>query len=440
MSNLGDHRLSRRSLVGAAGVAGASALAAPSLLRSRRAGAQEVQQVKALMWNNSPTIDGNFQKRVDLFNEAHAGQYEVNLEFLPYDQYWQKLLLAYSSGDIYDVYFWDVQAYGHYKRDLLLDLQPMMTAAGLFDAAQYPAGLFDPWKFDGTNFYAVPENLQTLAFYYNKTIFDAAGIAVPDDTWNWDKVLETARALTIRDGDRVSQWGLNLGVLDQWWGMQTLSWAKDDAFVDQAVEPTGFQFSNPANVETLRWVQDLIWTEKLVPEPDVMAQDAASIGFDSGRSAMIVSGSWDISGRRALPFEWGMTALPKWGENRVVPYWMGGWVIAKASEVSEGAFEWARWSATDFQPTMATDGDWIPIQNASRDSEDFVAQMPTGFAGVSQSLTDARLADFYSANNQQIWNEVFAPNLTLLLNNQQTPEETAAKIDEAANALLEPAE
>jgi len=83
MSILGDRRLSRRNLVGAAGVAGAAALAAPSLIRSPRTAAQDVQQVKALMWNNSPTIDSNFEKRVQLFNEAYAGQYQVNLEFLP---------------------------------------------------------------------------------------------------------------------------------------------------------------------------------------------------------------------------------------------------------------------------------------------------------------------------------------------------------------------
>ena len=436
MSVLKDNRISRRNLIGAAGAAGATAFAAPSILRSRRAGAQDAQQIKALMWSNSPTIDTNFQKRADMFNEAHSGQYQVNLEFLPYDQYWQKLLLSYSSGDIYDVYFWDVQAYGHYKRDLLLNLQPMVDAAGLFDPAQYPATLFEPWKFDGSNFFALPENLQTIAFYYNKTIFDTAGIALPDDTWNWDKVLETARTLTVRDGDRTTQWGLNLGVFDNWWAMQTLSWAQGDGFYDQTVEPTKFQLSNPINIETMRWVQNLIWTEKLVPEPAVMAQDTETIGFNSGNSAMIVSGSWDISGRRELPFEWGMAPLPKWGDNRVVPYWMGGWVIANASEVQEGAFEWARWSATDFQPTMATDGDWIPIQNTSRESEDLIAQMPAGFASVSQSLTDARLADFYCANNQQIWNEVFTPNLTQLLNNEQTPEDTAAAIDEAANALL----
>src|SRR5687767_1413663 len=176
MSTLRDNRITRRTLIGSAGAAGASAFAAPAILRSRRAGAQDGQQIKALMWSNSPTIDGNFEKRAQMFNDAHAGQYQVNLEFLPYDQYWQKLLLSYSSGDIYDVYFWDVQAYGHYKRDLILNLQPMIDAAGALDPAEYPVELFEPWKLDGENMYAMPENFQTFALYYNKELFDADGI------------------------------------------------------------------------------------------------------------------------------------------------------------------------------------------------------------------------------------------------------------------------
>jgi multiple sugar transport system substrate-binding protein len=56
------------------------------------------------MWSNGPVIDEHFENRVAAFNEAHSGEIEVGLEFLPYDQYWQKLQLAYASGDLYDVY------------------------------------------------------------------------------------------------------------------------------------------------------------------------------------------------------------------------------------------------------------------------------------------------------------------------------------------------
>lgn len=427
--------ITRRRLVqSTAAVAGAATLtSAPRLIRPAAA---DATKVRALMWSNSPTIDEHFKNRANSFNESHKDTVQVDLQFLPYDQYWQKLLLAYSANEPYDVYFWDVQAYGHYKKGLLKNLQPYLDAAGLYDPAQYPVDLFQPWKLDGENFYAIPENLQTIALYYNRTIFDDAGAAVPDDTWTWDQVVEAGRALTQRDGDRVNQYGLSLGVLNTWWGLQTISWAKGDAFMDKNVEPTKFQFSSPTNIETLAFVQGLINTEKIVPNPTLAQQTADTTSFQSGRIAISTQGSWDIASFSELPFEWGMTSIPKIGDNRVVPYWMGGWVIANASEVADAAFEWARWCATDYQPTMAAEHDWIPILNSLRQSPDFLAALPTGFSSVNDSLATARLGDFYSANNQQIWDEVFTPNLEQLYNNKQTPEETAQKIDEAANALL----
>ena len=106
-----------------------------------------------------------------------------------------------------------MQAYGHYKRDLLLNLQPMIDASQVFDPVDYPVELFDVWRLDGENLYALPENLQSMSLYYNTTIFDQAGATVPDDTWTWDQVVEAGKALTVRDGDRVSQYGLDVGTM-----------------------------------------------------------------------------------------------------------------------------------------------------------------------------------------------------------------------------------
>ena len=142
---------STAAMAGTVGMAGIPNLAAgnASSTRSARRSAQDGAQVRALMWTNGPIIDGHFEDRVAAFNEAHAGEITVNLEFLPWDQVWQKLQLAYASGDIYDVYFWDVQAYGHFTRDLIMNLQPMIDEAGALDPAEYPVDLFEPWRLDG---------------------------------------------------------------------------------------------------------------------------------------------------------------------------------------------------------------------------------------------------------------------------------------------------
>lgn len=421
-----------------AGSLGSSALASGVGRRSSRsaARAQGGTAVRALMWSNGPVIDGHFDARVAAFNEAHAGSIEVQLEFLPYDQYWQKLQLAYASGDIYDVYFWDVQAYGHYKRDLILNLQPMIDAAKALDPAEYPVELFAPWKLDGTNLYAMPENFQTIALYYNKTLFDADGLAYPDDTWTYDNVIEAATTLTKRDGDRVNQWGMNLGNLAIWWGMQTVSWAKGDAFFDKILEPTKVQFSNPTNVETLDFVRSLANDHQVAPKPSVVSQNSDITGFASGRVGLVLDGSWSISGFAELPFEWGIAPIPLVEGNRVVPYWMGGWVIAKGSQVAEAAFEWARWSGNEYQDQMAAEHDWIPARTSARNSEITTESMPEGYRAVIDALAEARIGDVYSDNTQQIWVEVFEPKITQLLEENLDAAMVAAEMDQQANAML----
>ena len=415
------------------------ALAAPALpmARGQRLTQGGATHVRALMWANEPTMDANFQNRVTMFNEAHKDEIEVELQFLPYDQYWQKLQLSYAANDPYDIYFWDVQAYGHYKRDLLLDLQPYVDESEVFDPVDYPMNLFEVWKLDGTNLYAIPENLQSMALYYNKTIFDQAGATVPDETWSWDQVVEAGKALTVREGDRVTQWGLDIGNMSTWWGAQTLGWAQGDSFFDRIVEPTVFQVSNEANVAALDFLQGIVNSEKISPNPIVMAQNEEPGVFETGRCAIALTGSWFMSTYAKADFEWGMAPLPTWDGNRVMPYWLGGWVIAKASEVPDAAFEFARWSASDYQETMAKEHDWIPILNSARESEDMASGMPTGFQQAMEALSDARLGDMYHRNNQQIIVEAFEPNLDQLFNGQLAAADAAKQIDAKANELLQ---
>jgi multiple sugar transport system substrate-binding protein len=229
---------------------------------------------------------------------------------------------------------------------------------------------------------------------------------------------------------------MTLGNLGLWWGIQTISWAKGDAFTEKIVEPTHFQFSNPPNVETLDFVQALVNDHEVAPGPSASEQNPDTSGFASGRVGLVVEGSWEISGFSELPFEWGVTSIPMVGDNRVVPYWLGGWVIAKESSVPEAAFEWARWSAEDYQMEMAAEHDWIPVLNSARESEAAVEGMPEGYRSVIDALSEARMGDLYASNIQQIWVEVFEPRISELLNQNRPAEEVAAAIDEQANALL----
>ena len=320
--------------------------------------------IRALMWSNSPTIDANFKNRVKMFNEAHAGRDRGRAEFLPYDQYWQKLQLAYSSGDPYDVYFWDVQAYGHYKRDLLLNLQPMIDEPQVFDPAEYPLELFDAWRFDGENLYALPENLQTDAPLLQQDDLRRRRRRRAGRHLDLGSGGRGRKALTVRDGDRVIQWGLDARRPRRSGGACRRSPGPRATPSSTSISsrPSSSSATRPTS-ETLDSCRTSINTEKIAPKPIVMAQNQEPAASSPAAPRISSREAGTSPAYAECRFDWGMAPLPKWEENRVVPYWMGGWVIAKASEVAEAAFEWARWSATDYQETMATEHDWIPILN-----------------------------------------------------------------------------
>jgi len=437
-------RMNRRRLLGsAAAVAGAASLAPLAACSGGQpitgggGGGGDSSSIRVLAWSNGPTIDTHFKNRVKAFNTAQDGKIKATLQLLPYDQYWQKIQLAYSARQPYDVYYWDVQAYGHYKKGLLASLGDRIGQSPLVDSAQYPVHLYKPWKFDGTSMFGCPENVQSMVFFYNKKLFDTAGVKYPDDTWTWEDVLAAADKMTLRQGNKTTQWGLATGALTIWWGLQTLSWAQDTAFVDKELEPTKFQMTDPRNVASMKFVQDLIYTHKVAPSAAQAQAFAQDIGpFATGKVAMIADGGWNTSAFQQLDFEWGIAPLPMFGSKRVAPYWLGGWNIPKSTKTQDAAFEFALWSASNFQPTMAKDHDWIPLRNADRASDAMSEGMPDGFAESLTQLDNARIGDIYHANNLQIVEEVFNPTFEQLWNNKMTPAQAARQIDEKGSALL----
>ncbi len=92
------------------------------------------------------------------------------------------------------------------SRDVLLDLKPFIDRDG-YDLGQLAdQAVADFTTPDGQ--FGLPRDLNVVALYYNKKMFDAAGIAYPDDTWDWAKLVEVGKQLTVKDANgKVSQWG-----------------------------------------------------------------------------------------------------------------------------------------------------------------------------------------------------------------------------------------
>ena len=133
--------------------------------------------------------------------EAWKAEYcpgaEVDLQVQPWGQYWDLLKTNAAGGDLPDVFNMSQDRFFFYAdNDVLLNLQPYWDEFGV-DTTIWGSGLIGPYRWgEAGDLYAAPVNWDTVVIFYNKDMFDAAGLAYPTADWTWDGFAEYAAALT----------------------------------------------------------------------------------------------------------------------------------------------------------------------------------------------------------------------------------------------------
>src|SRR5262245_53030282 len=122
---------------------------------------------------------------------------------------------------------------------------------------------WDIYRFNTGKIYGVYSGADTHLLYYNKTLFDAAGLDYPTAEWTWDTFLENAKKLTVVEGDRTTQWGTALSILVASWGMSNLVWEEGGDIVDQRPFYTKLTLNNEPTIKVLKYIQDLVHVHKV---------------------------------------------------------------------------------------------------------------------------------------------------------------------------------
>ena len=226
--------------------------------------------------------------------------------------YFDKLKTQVAGGQTVDVIgaspVWvpDVGANGIAK-----ELNGFMARDKDFKIGEYAKGVVDGASWKGKLYMlALFGNFNVL--YYNKALFDKAGIKYPDDSWTRDQVLDTARRLNQRTGNAESDvFGFNfardLNNVLPW------IWHNGGEAFDKAEGPAKATMSSAATLDAVTWLADMINRHKVAPGEG----GAASPGFGTGRVAMMTQGvnSLGVVAREAQ-FPWDIAIHPKGKSGR----------------------------------------------------------------------------------------------------------------------------
>jgi multiple sugar transport system substrate-binding protein len=280
----------------------------------------------------SPNHLEELDEIVARFNEQENGV-TVTVEAVGWDNYFTRLESQIAGGSPPDVFELNYENFVNYaSKDVLLSLDSYLAADETFSRNDYYERAIDAFEYEGSQ-YGLPATFSTSVLFYNKDLFDAAGLDYPDDSWTWEDALEAALELTDREND---VWGLYSPV--QFWEF----YKKAEQNGGGLMGADGITIDHPRNVEALEFMVSLIDDHQVMPREQDLAGVPNEQAFLDGEIAMLVSGIWMFETFRDADFAWDIAVEPGM-RRKATHYFADGLSVSSASDHPEAAWKWVNY-------------------------------------------------------------------------------------------------
>lgn len=281
--------------------------------------------------------DGAETQVVEAFQKAHP-EIKVDFQLLPYADYFTSLKTWIAGGTAPDVASLDLAMLQEMAAaGSIVDLNPMIAADG-YDLSAYYQSTLNMFQNNGGQ-YGLPASYSNVVLYYNKNLFDAAGLPYPDDKMDWTTFLDYAKKLTKdTNGDGTMD---VFGTSRLWWPYYMLLTGATPFNADA----TTCTLTDQAAIDGFQAMVDLTLTDKVAPSAnDLAAQDDWHM-FEAGRIAMYPIGPWSISEFNDVikDFDWDATTLPSGPTGKKVTFLFGNaYSVLSSSKQQQAAFEFLK--------------------------------------------------------------------------------------------------
>lgn len=330
---------------------------------------------------------------------------------------------------------------------LATDIYDLINAGYIAPLDKYVAGAGDYLDdffpaFMANSYYddmiwGIPFQRSDVVLYYNADLFAEAGLEPPT---SWQSWAEAAQALTVRDGDEVTRWGIEYPSGWPYWLFQPLAIGSGQNIVGES--DTEVYFDNPDVIEAVQFYIDLSHVYEVMPEGVQAIWGQAPTDLASGQTAMIVHSSGSLTGiLEQADFEVGVMPIPgqQEGDYASVPGGGNLYVLDGVDEVQQDA----AWLFIQFltEPERVADFSIQTGYVASRQSAYETAAMQAYLADVPQAAgtRDALQyagAEFSLQGLGEVRN-IFHDYLQQAYNGEMTAEEAMAAAQADADAALE---
>jgi multiple sugar transport system substrate-binding protein len=299
---------------------------------------------------------------------------DVELQHIPSQaDYRQRLGADFAAGTPADVVLINYRRYAPFAaRGALEPLGPYLDRSELISPEAFYAEALGPFTWEGT-LICIPQNLSSLVVYYNKDLFDQAGLPYPADSWTWDEFVATAKALTRDlDGDGASdQYGL--GTVVEAIRVAPFIWQSGGALVDDEANPTRLALDTPEAKAGFQWFVDLQLRHRVVPDAAAEEAEDSESRFLNGRSAMLLNSRRGVPTYREIEgFDWDVAPLPRGAEPATVLH-ADAYCLPAVSGNKPAAWAFIEFAnSSEGQAIIARTGRTVPSLKAVAESTAFL--------------------------------------------------------------------
>jgi multiple sugar transport system substrate-binding protein len=334
-----DKRLSRRQVTKLGSAAAVAALgASPRFVAAQDAtpSAYNGEEAKITYGYWDTAQSAAIEAQIEAF-KAHAPNITVEPQIVPWADYWTQLQTAVSGGKTFDVFWINTASLPVYASvNALLPITPIVGAGGI-DPTLLPAQLVASYAWDGIQ-YGLPRDFDTIALFYNKDIFDAAGVAYPDDTWTWETFRTVSEQLTKKDS-LVFGAGLQTSWQENYYNF---IWQNEGRLLND--DMTASLVGEPAAAEAISYLTEF-FTSELTPSIAIQQSNpVADTLFPAGQVALLPGGSFRAGTYAKAEANIDVAPLPQ-GKKRASAIHGLANVIWAGTESPGAALEWVKFLA-----------------------------------------------------------------------------------------------
>jgi multiple sugar transport system substrate-binding protein len=345
-------RMKRRIFLKQAAAFGFSSSAAMALLAAC-GGSTTTGPITLTLWDYFNTAGSGYLGLITEYSKVNSSV-KIQRTAIPFADLKQKLTQGAASKQLPDIIVIDNPDHSAFaSMGILADLTSEITDWG--QANQYFEG---PWKsttWKGKN-YGVPNNSNCLALYYNKDIFQSAGVTPPT---TWDELHSIAGKLKKADA-----YSLSMSLVKSEEGtFQFLPFlweaGADLNTIDSSAAVSALQFLVTLVKEGLLSSEALNWTQQ-----DAITQ------FIAQKAAMCINGPWNLDPvEKGAKFAWGVAPLPKNQQSASI---LGGenWAISVTTPHKKEAWDFIKWTQdpTQLKSYIVTDNRLPSFKSLAQDA------------------------------------------------------------------------